>query len=626
MIRNPFPGPQPYRAADRARFFGRDALSRKLANQVLARPATTVFGPSGAGKSSLMEAGVLPALEDSDGLRVVRVDAWPGDKAPLPWLGAAMFDMLSLGALPENRSPLEALEDAIDLAERRSDRPILIYLDQVEQLFVSEHSEEEMNALLQGLDGLIQARHQDLHLVLAIREDYLGRLRDWTREQAELSAHSFRVGPLSVGEMVKAMCRTAAEGEPAQRWDDGEIRALMLDVRVPGQSKTDAAEVQTAFGQIVCRALWQERVAGVAVEVQGADAEAILQRYLDATIEGLSGLQEGARRLLEEHLIDEEGQRRLLTEKEARLVLPVQEAAEVLGRLERAAVLHAAEHQGSRYFELGHDWLAKKVFERRLARKREEAEKRRLTEEAVRRRTRRTIAVSYVLVLAAFALTVGWGVQALRATSRDAQLLRAGYVPLLLRIGEVLAEQNVFSAQLNHITTATDPSDMREWLETARRTRPLAFSIVKDAARSLAAADGKVDGGDAGVGQAAASSGVRRFSEEIAAEVTAIERFVSANPERFSQLFQALTVGNRELAERTRDELVKREVEGAWRLWAIKSRVEEQMESLTVEARRREDRGLVLLVILALLTLTVGVMTSLYARRRLGPLRATRGG
>ncbi|AUX37178.1 MULTISPECIES: sensor histidine kinase [Sorangium] len=241
-------------------------------------------------------------------------------------------------------------------------------------------------------------------------------------------------------------------------------------------------------------------------------------------------------------------------------------------------------------------------------------------------RKRRTVAgrllASYLVVLAAFALTVGWSVQALRAASRDAQLLRAGYVPLLLRIGEVLAEQNVFNAQLNHITAAKNPGDVREWLETARRTRPLAFSIVRDAAKALAGADEVAGGGGAGVGQAAASSGVRRFSDEIAAEVTAIERLVGASPERFSQLFQALAVGNRELAERTRDELVKREVEGAQRLRAIKSRVEEQMESLTVEARRREERSMHLLLGLGVLTLLVGAVMSLYARRVLAPLTA----
>src|SRR5690242_18544591 len=125
MSQNPFPGPQPYRAADRARFFARDAIVKKLANQVLARSATTVFGPSGAGKSSLMQAGVIPAIEDSDDVRVVRVDTWPTNEAPLPWLVGTMFSHFDLGMVPEGKTALETLESAIDLAAERSDRAIV---------------------------------------------------------------------------------------------------------------------------------------------------------------------------------------------------------------------------------------------------------------------------------------------------------------------------------------------------------------------------------------------------------------------------------------------------------------------------------------------------------------------
>lgn len=210
-------------------------------------------------------------------------------------------------------------------------------------------------------------------------------------------------------------------------------------------------------------------------------------------------------------------------------------------------------------------------------------------------------------MLIAFAVTVGWSFQALRDAARGAELLRAGYVPLLLRIGEALAAQNVLNAQLNHITAAKNPGDVREWIETARRTRPLTFSQVREAAAR------EVEGAD---------PSVRQFGEEIAREMAAVEKILSADPERFAQLFQALSVGNREAAERARDELVKREAEGALRLRAMKVRVEEKMESLTAEAKLREARSMQLLVGLGVLTLLVGVMTSLYARRVLAPLTA----
>ena len=225
---------------------------------------------------------------------------------------------------------------------------------------------------------------------------------------------------------------------------------------------------------------------------------------------------------------------------------------------------------------------------------------------------RRTVAArlvtGYAIVLVAVAIPVAWSFQALRTAAREAELLRSGYAPLLLRVGEALAEQNVFNAQLNHITTARNPADVREWLETARRTRPITFSQVREAAeRGLA---GETDRASV------------RFREEILRDAAAVERSLGTDQERYTQLFQALTVGDRDAAERARSELVKREAEGAGKLRAIKTRVEERMEKLSVDAKRREQRSIELLVGLTLLTLLVGAATAVYARRVLAPLTA----
>ncbi|AUX42470.1 uncharacterized protein SOCE26_039030 [Sorangium cellulosum] len=350
---NPFPGPQPYRAADRGYFFGREELTRKLSHRLMAHPCTTVFGPSGAGKSSLMQAGVIPLLEEAHGFRVVRVDGWPTGEAPLSWLVRAVYDDLDLGDAPEGKARIEALDEAILLAERRSERPI--YMDQLEQVLFPGRDAGEASALIEAVDRLAQKPMQGLQIALSLREDYLGRFRDRARGRRELLDHGFRLGQLSVGEMVRAVCRAAEEGRPRQRWAEEQVRALMLEVRMPGAPASEDAEVQAAFGQIVCRALWGERAAGRGSEAGAVEAEVILHRYLETTVEGLGELSEAARLLLEEHLVDREGHRTLLTEQEARGVLPPGAAAEVLGQLERAAVLRAEEHQGSRYFELGHD-------------------------------------------------------------------------------------------------------------------------------------------------------------------------------------------------------------------------------------------------------------------------------
>ncbi|HRI67501.1 MAG TPA: hypothetical protein PK156_24825 [Polyangium sp.] len=129
MSTNPFPGPRPYSINERSRFFARDTVVKKLANQILARRATTVFGPSGAGKSSLMQAGVIPTLQETQDARVVSIDAWPGQTPPLSWLVNQIYLDYDLGEVPEGKTLLEALQNAIDLAWRQSDSPMLVVLD-----------------------------------------------------------------------------------------------------------------------------------------------------------------------------------------------------------------------------------------------------------------------------------------------------------------------------------------------------------------------------------------------------------------------------------------------------------------------------------------------------------------
>jgi hypothetical protein len=385
MSGNPFLGPQPYRAADRARFFGREEVTRKLSNHILAYPCVTLFGPSGAGKSSLMQAGVLPLLEDAHDSRVVYIEGWLKEEAPLERLVWALFRQLELGAPPEELTPAQGLEAALELAEQQSSRPLLIYLDQFEQLFQQGRDAARTEELLKNLRELARGSLRGMHLVLALREDYLGRFRDRARGRRELLEQGFRLGPLTVAEMVKVACRIAATVEPQRPWEEDGLRELMLQVRVAGQDKAEEAEVQAAFAQIVCRALWEERAKGSAPG--SVQAEPMLHQYLETTLEELGPLKVPARRLLEEHLVASDGSRTLLMEQQARTVLAglsEAEASTVLTRLESAAVLHAEEHQGSRYFELGHDWLARKVLELRQERERKEQEEERLRQEQAR--------------------------------------------------------------------------------------------------------------------------------------------------------------------------------------------------------------------------------------------------
>jgi hypothetical protein len=192
------------------------------------------MGASGAGKSSLMQASVIPKLIDSDEISVVRIDGWPEGKEPARWLSDAMYDQLRFGAPPEDLSPDEAIRAAAKRAARRSARLLLIYLDQIEQLLYASRSTIEVNAFFECVHELLELPLRNVRVVLSLREDYLGRFRDRLRDLGRLLVHGFRVGPLTVAELCEAVCKAAAAGEPPETWSPVEMRALMLQVRVPG--------------------------------------------------------------------------------------------------------------------------------------------------------------------------------------------------------------------------------------------------------------------------------------------------------------------------------------------------------------------------------------------------------
>jgi conflict system STAND superfamily ATPase len=386
MTRNPFPGPQPYRDSDRGSFSGREEMAYRLDKRILANRCVTVYGPSGAGKSSLVQAAVIPSLVEFHDVRVVQVDAWPSGIDPMRWLADAMYSGLELGLRPPELATDQAVLTAAQRAARRSSSLVLIYLDQIEQLLYASWGTEAIEAFFECLGRVVDLPLRNLRVLLSLREDYLGRFRDRLHEYRRLLEHGFRVGPLTVAEISAAVCRAAAKGEPPQSWQLEPMRRLMLQVRVPGQAATDEAEAQAAYAQIVCRTLFQQHADGNAPSDE-FEAEPILRNYFEAALDALGPLRGSAQRLLEDHLVTADGSRTLRTEKELLRLLPERELSPILRALEGAAILHASEHQGSRYFEIGHDWLARRVFEQRQRRLREEEQRRR--EEEQQRELRR---------------------------------------------------------------------------------------------------------------------------------------------------------------------------------------------------------------------------------------------
>src|SRR5690606_24506535 len=225
----------------------------------------------------------------------------------------------------------------------------------------------------------------------------------------------------------------------------------------------------------------------------------------------------------------------------------------------------------------------------------------------VKRSVVRRVLWSYAFVVAAFAVVAGWSALALRSAAREASLMRAGYYPLALAVRDLVAKQDTYNSQLNHITAARNPADLRVWFDFALRIgRPKLFGEVRTAIGRAFLASGDPD--------------TRRVGSELLAEVGAIERLFKDDGERLSRLFSALERGDSALAERLRDEAVTRGSQGSTRLGRLELRVEREVDLLLDQARFRERFALKLLILLSTIGLLVGLLMALYTRRVLLPL------
>jgi len=216
------------------------------------------------------------------------------------------------------------------------------------------------------------------------------------------------------------------------------------------------------------------------------------------------------------------------------------------------------------------------------------------------------IVISYGVVLLGFALASTWSVTTFRAAAADAASMRQGYMPLALEARDLVAAQDTWNSQLNHITEAKNPADKRLWFE---RT----LSIGRP--RTLLEFERALD-------QALPARGPKRDASrlELLAELAQVRHLMADDGELVAQLFEKLVRGEQIDAERLRDRLVERGILVSQKLVRIEKRVKADVDQLLTEANARGQLALTLSLLVGGVTLLMGLFMAIYARRVVSPL------
>ena len=202
-LTNPFPGLRSYSPHESGNFYGRDEQVTELARKIKRNRLITVLGASGSGKSSLIRAGLLPKLNASlVGDHSLRshwetTEMTPGG-APLARLAQALF---AVHQNLEHRKHPEADPDVLAKAsseytlmaeallsrssfglvelvkQLNSEHPVLILVDQFEELFRITSNNSKRNYALAFIKLLLEAVKQTevpVYIVITMRSDFLG--------------------------------------------------------------------------------------------------------------------------------------------------------------------------------------------------------------------------------------------------------------------------------------------------------------------------------------------------------------------------------------------------------------------------------------------------------------------
>jgi hypothetical protein len=375
--RNPYVGPRPFERQDRDLFFGRDGEASEVLSLVIAHRMLLLYAQSGAGKTSLINAGLIPLLEEEgfEILPLARVQGLiPKDIQPEAIPNLYAFNVLMSWAEEEadpKRLAQMSFADFLKEREHPTDEkglpsPRIVIFDQFEELFTfyperwqdREGFFEQVRDALEG-DPL-------LRVVFAIREDYIAQLDPYAPLLPEKLRARFRMERLreraalaAIIDPLRDTMRSFAEGVAEQLVEE------LLKVRVQA-AEAEIVEVTGEFVepvqlQVVCQSLWQDLPPDVTVITQDhlqafGDVNQTLSGFYERSIKRAAqepGVREGDLREWFEHgLITPAGTRGTVYRgREETSGIP-NAAVDVLENLH---LIRGEWRAGARWYELTHD-------------------------------------------------------------------------------------------------------------------------------------------------------------------------------------------------------------------------------------------------------------------------------
>lgn len=178
--KNPYRGLEAFEEKDSSLFFGRKALTEKLQSFITNQRLTIVLGASGSGKSSLVKAGLIPKLKNTNQWRIL-APIRPGESPFIALNNTLISENLPVFAQLDKafEQELQTLYQSVKAwSQANPDTKLVLFIDQFEELVTLCQNDQETENFLIGLVRAIIAFPEQLRIVVTLRSDFEPQFRD----------------------------------------------------------------------------------------------------------------------------------------------------------------------------------------------------------------------------------------------------------------------------------------------------------------------------------------------------------------------------------------------------------------------------------------------------------------
>ncbi len=361
-MKSPFKFLDSYTKEDREIFFGRDKETDELYRRLFESKVLLVYGESGTGKSSLVNCGLINRLRDSE---FMPMNIRRGDNI-LESLSAAIHLLLKESS---PRQLLTALlyKKAIREAADDINKQLIFIFDQFEEVFIFG-SKEEKQSLVQVLKVLVES-DINCRFIFIFREEYFSDIAEFEKHIPDFLSNRIRIEKMDRSSAIAAIKGSCSVNDI--QFEEGFAESLLKKLN-PDTTGIELTYLQIFLDRIFNIAIRDESgspTLSFTVDLieKAGNVSDLLGSFLDDQI-SLSGSPDKELIILKS-FVSYKGTKRLLNLSEVKdyantlgEAVREKDVTEIIASLVQLRIL--CDKDENEYYELRHDALAAKIFEK----------------------------------------------------------------------------------------------------------------------------------------------------------------------------------------------------------------------------------------------------------------------